>query len=88
MSSKDLSTVTASTPEHPEPPTEQAMLNIRSSPVTITVSAQGAATKTLTLGVIGPVGMIVAGHFAYLPAWAITLLCALQIAAVMAYRWS
>jgi hypothetical protein len=82
------SAVTSSNPEQPEPPTELATLNIRSSPVSITVSAQGAATKTLTLGVIGPVGTIAVGHYAELPLWAIVVICALQIAAVVVRRWS
>jgi hypothetical protein len=88
MGSKDPSTVTSSSPELPEPPTEWATLNIRSSPVSITVSAQGAATKTLTLGVIAPASTITAGHFANQPVWAITAICVLQIVAAMVHRWS
>lgn len=86
MGSTHISTLTSSSPEQPEPPTELATLDIRSTPVSITVSAQGAATKTLVAGVIGPVGTITAGHFAGLPAWAITVICVLQIATAVVRR--
>jgi hypothetical protein len=82
------SAVTSSNPERLKPPTELATLNIRSSPVSITVSAQGAATKTLTLGVIGPVGTIAVGHYAELPVWAIVAICALQIVGAVTHRWT
>jgi hypothetical protein len=82
------STLRSTIPEPPERPTELATLNISSSPVSITVSAQGTSAKLLTLGVIGPLGTIAVGHFAGLPVWLIASICALQIAAAMVHRWS
>ena len=86
MATSGISPVNPVNPDDPEQPTERATLNIRSKPVDLTVSAQGAATRTLTLGVIGPVGTIAVGHYAGLPGWAIVLICALQIVAVIAHR--
>jgi hypothetical protein len=86
MVSRNITPVPPGNPDEPEQPTERATLNIRTKPVDLTVSAQGAATRTLTLGVIGPVGTIVAGHYAGLPVWAIVVICVLQIVAIIAHR--
>jgi hypothetical protein len=86
MVTSDISPVDSVNPDEPEQPTERALLTIRSKPVDLTVSAQGAATRTLTLGVIGPIGTIAVGHYAGFPVWAIVIVCALQIIAVLAYR--
>jgi hypothetical protein len=80
------SDITPANPDDPEQPTERATLTIRSKPVDLTVSAQGAAARMLTVGVIGPVGTIAVGHYAGFPVWAIVIVCALQIIAVIVHR--
>jgi len=45
-----------------------------------------SATNTLVLGVIGPGVTIAAGNLGGLPAWAIVLICALQILCAVAIR--
>lgn len=70
-----------------EEPTDRALLQIQASPPTMTLRSEGTVTTTMVLGVIGPGITIAAGHFAALPAWAITLICALQIiGAVIRHR--
>jgi hypothetical protein len=86
MFSSEISPVNPVDLDDPEEPSERATLTIRSKPVDLTVSAQGAATMTLTLGVIGPVGTIAIGHYAGFPVWAIVIVCALQIIALILRR--
>ena len=86
MASDIIPVVSSSDSEQPEAPTEQASLQIRRSPLNIAMSTQGSATNTLVLGVIGPGVTIAAGHFGGLPAWAIVLICALQILCAVAIR--
>jgi hypothetical protein len=80
VASEVVTTRTPGDEEHPEEPTERAGLRIRTCPLDITVSAQGAATRSLAVGVIGPAVTIVVGHFVGLAVWAVIVICALQVA--------
>lgn len=69
-----------------EVPTERATLQITTSPPGIALRAEGASTRILALGVIGPAATTAVGHFAGLPVWAITIICVLQIVAAVVRR--
>jgi hypothetical protein len=75
--------VAASDSGEPESPSEQATLQIRSTPVDITVSTRGPKTTSVALGAFGPAITIAVGGIVGFPVWAITVICVLQIA--MAY---
>jgi hypothetical protein len=72
--------------EQSEEPTDRATLQIRTSPLDIKVSTQGAAARSLALGVIGPAITIMAGHFARFPVWAVIVIAALQVLAAALRR--
>lgn len=79
-----MSKTVATTPgerNQPEEPTEQATLRIRTSPLDIKMSAQGVATQSVALGVIGPAATIAVGRFAGFPVWAVIVIVALQVLA-------
>jgi hypothetical protein len=73
------STPASSSPEQLEKPTDRATLRITAGPVEIAVSGQGAATKALALGVIGPALTIGVGHLVGFPVWSVIVICALQV---------
>jgi hypothetical protein len=81
-------TTTRSGAEQAEDPTESATLQIRTSPPGIALRAEGAVTRIMVLGVIGPAAVILARHLASLPVWATALVCVLQVVAAVARRRS
>jgi len=86
MGSEIVTSVPGDDQGQSEGPTERATLQIRTSPFDVRVSAQGAAAGSLALGVIGPAGTIVAGHFVGFPVWAVIVIAVLQILAAAAPR--
>jgi hypothetical protein len=68
-------------PEQCEAPTDQAVLQIASTPLSITASGRGPVATSMALGVLGPAATITAGSFSGFPAWMVTAICFLQVVA-------